>query len=66
MLCKDIEETAIRAAPPDQPALPDTVTYTFDGRIFVVKPVFKETSGDSVGSILLRLMQSELDKDNVV
>jgi hypothetical protein len=59
-------DSPISVALLEQAAPPDTVTYTVDGRLFVVKPVFKETSDESIGSILLRLMQSEFDKDNVV
>lgn len=30
--------------------------YDFDKNVFVVKPVFKENSADTLGTVLLRLM----------
>ena len=38
------------------------VTYAFEGRAFVVQPVFKESAPNTVGDILLRLMQSDLEE----
>ena len=34
----------------------ETTTYTIDNMSFVVQPVFKEKSNDTLGSVLLRLM----------
>jgi hypothetical protein len=44
--------------------LENTQTYTVDGKTFIVEPVFKNDSKDTVGSILMRLMQS--DRENAV
>lgn len=35
-------------------------TYTVDGRKFIVTPVFYEDGRESLGSILMRLMKSEV------
>ena len=42
--------------------LEKTTTYHIDGRSFVVKPVFKEDSANTFGSILLRLMQADFER----
>jgi hypothetical protein len=42
--------------------LEETRTYTIQGKTFIVEPVFKTDSGETVGTILLRLIQS--DKKN--
>ena len=42
--------------------LEETTTYHIEGRSFVVEPVFKEESPDTLGSVLLRLMKSESEK----
>lgn len=44
--------------------LEETRTYTVEGKTFIVEPVFKKDSTDTVGSILMRLMQS--DRENAV
>ncbi|MFQ7291073.1 MAG: hypothetical protein ACLRQ0_02335 [Monoglobales bacterium] len=36
-----------------------TTTYDFDKNSFVVEPVFKEQAKDTLGTVLVRLMQSE-------
>lgn len=36
-----------------------TTTYGFDKNSFVVEPVFKEQAKDTLGTVLVRLMQSE-------
>lgn len=43
-----------------QNPLEDTRTYTIQGKTFIVEPVFKEDTGETVGTILLRLIQSDL------
>ena len=35
-------------------------TYTIDGKRFIVTPVFREDGRETFGSILMRLMQSEV------
>ena len=34
-------------------------TYNFDKNSFVVEPVFKEQAKDTLGTVLVRLMESE-------
>ena len=41
--------------------LEQTTTYHIDGRSFVVQPVFKEESSNTLGAILLRLMQADFE-----
>lgn len=45
-----------------QNPLEQTATYHIDGRSFIVQPVFKENGSNTLGAILLRLMQSEFEK----
>ena len=37
-------------------------TYHIDGRSFVVQPVFKQGNANSLGDVLLRLMQADCEK----
>ena len=34
-------------------------TYTLNGKVFVVTPVFRKEAPETLGSILFKLMQSE-------
>jgi len=34
-------------------------TYTFDKRVYIVEPVYKENGSDSFSSKLIRLMKAE-------
>lgn len=43
--------------------LDEKTTYRFGNRSFVVEPVFKEQSPDTVGTVLLRLMQADSEKN---
>lgn len=36
--------------------LDETTTYAVENMTFIVQPVFKEKSNDTLGSVLLRLM----------
>jgi len=40
----------------DNAELKQSKQYDFDKNTFVVKPVFKESSTDTLGTVLLRLM----------
>ncbi len=40
-------------------SLDEKTTYRFGNRSFVVEPVFRKESPDTLGSILLRLMKAE-------
>ena len=40
-------------------SLEDKSTYQIEGKSFVVTPVFREDGHESLGEILLRLMQTE-------
>ena len=42
-----------------QNPLEKETTYTIKGKKFIVEPVFKKDAKDTVGSILMRLMQSD-------
>lgn len=42
--------------------LEEKTTYHIGERSFVVEPVFKKESTDTLGSVLLRLMKSENEK----
>ena len=42
----------------------ETMTYHFKGRTFIVQPVFKKENANTIGAILLRLMQAEQEKAN--
>jgi hypothetical protein len=42
-----------------QNPLEETRTYTVQGKAFIVEPVFKSEAKDTVGTILLRLIQSD-------
>jgi hypothetical protein len=43
-------------------SLEQATTYQIDGRSFVVQPVFKEDGSNTLGDVLLRLMQSDFEK----
>ena len=43
----------------DNAELEQSKQYDFDKNVFVVKPVFKENSTDTLGTVLLRLMTSD-------
>ena len=42
--------------------LEQTTTYQINGRSFVVQPVFKQENANSLGAVLLRLMQADCEK----
>ena len=44
--------------PQDNP-LKEETTYRFGNRSFIVEPVFKEETQNTLGCVLLRLMKSE-------
>lgn len=39
--------------------LSKTATYHFDGRSFVVTPIFRQEGHETLGCVLLKLMQTE-------
>ena len=41
--------------------LNEKTTYRFGNRSFIVEPVFKEETQNTLGCVLLRLMKSESD-----
>ena len=41
---------------------PEMLTYRIGNRSFIVEPVFKEESSQTLGEVLLRLMKSESEK----
>ncbi|MFV0361918.1 MAG: hypothetical protein ACK5LL_02380 [Suipraeoptans sp.] len=44
-----------------QSPLENTRTYTVQGKTFIVEPVFKEGAKETVGTVLLRLIQSDVE-----
>jgi len=42
--------------------LEKVTNYTIKGKTFIVEPVFKKDAKDTVGTILMRLMQSDREK----
>ena len=49
---------------PSQSLSEETATYHIKGRTFIVQPVFKKENANTIGAILLRLMQAEQEKAN--
>ena len=45
------------------PPLDQKTTYHIEGRSFVVQPVFKQENANSLGDILLRLMQADCENN---
>ena len=44
------------------PPLDQETTYHVNGRSFIVQPVFKDDNANSLGEVLLRIMQSDCEK----
>ena len=44
------------------PPLDQKTTYHIEGRSIVVQPVFKQENANSLGEVLLRLMQADCEK----
>ena len=44
------------------PPLDQETTYHVNGRSFIVHPVFKQENANSLGGVLLRLMQADCEK----
>ena len=44
------------------PPLDQETTYHVNGRSFIVQPVFKQKNANSLGEVLLRLMQTDCEK----
>ena len=42
-----------------QNPLEETTTYVVKGQTFIVEPIFKKDSKDTLATILMRLMQSD-------
>ena len=40
----------------------ETAVYYFKNRTFIVQPVFKKENANTLGAILLRLMQADCEK----
>ena len=45
----------------NQSPLEERTTYHIEGRSFVVQPVFKKENANTLGVILLRLMQADCE-----
>ena len=48
---------------PISPLLNQETTYHVNGRSFVIKPVFKQENANSLGEVLLRLMQADCERN---
>ena len=57
-----MEHTPAVKAEKGNPILAEPTTYHIGNRSFVVEPVFKKESPDTLGSVLLRLMKAESEK----
>jgi len=53
----------IKSEQPSPNPLEETTTYHFEGRSYIVQPVFKTEGGNTLGAILLRLMRSEYENN---
>ena len=51
-----------QTAPSKQNPLDAQTTYNISGRSFVVQPVFKPENNNTLGEVLLRLMQADCEK----
>lgn len=54
--------TKINGNPADtsgQNEIVSTSSYNVEGRTYIVKPVFKESSSETISSILMKLMQAD-------
>ena len=56
------EKPAFQNVPKQNQVQLEQMTYRFGNRAFIVEPVFKEESPDTLGSVLLRLMKAEHEK----
>ncbi len=56
------EKLAIPDSRKTNPPLNEKTTYHIGNRSFVVESVFKEESPETLGSVLLRLMQTDSEK----
>ena len=62
---ENIDESGKAAAAKEKPGekakhdLNEKTTYRFGNRSFIVEPVFKEETQNTLGCVLLRLMKSE-------
>ena len=45
-----------------RPPLNQETTYHVNGRSFIVQPFFKQENANSLGEVLLRLMQADCEK----
>ena len=54
--------TEIKSEQAYQNPMEETTVYHFEGRSYIVQPVFKTEGSNTLGAILLRLMRSEHEK----
>ena len=47
----------------NQSPLEERTTYHIEGRSFVVQPVFKKENANTLGAILLRLIQADCENN---
>lgn len=53
----------IKSEQTSQNPMEETTTYHFEGRSYIIQPVFKTEGGNTLGAILLRLMRSEYENN---
>ena len=51
-------------SPTQQNPMEETMTYRIEGRSFIVQSVFKKENANTLGEVLLRLMQA--DRENKI
>ena len=56
-----MQEKRTKAGEKAKHDLNEKTTYRFGNRSFIVEPVFKEETQNTLGCVLLRLMKSESD-----
>jgi len=57
--CPKPKDNAKTPGTSGQTPLEDIRTYTIQGKTFIVEPIFKKNAKETVGTILLRLIQSD-------
>ena len=64
LLTGDLMQEKEPVSPTQQNPMEETMTYRIDGRSFIVQSVFKKENANTLGEVLLRLMQE--DRENKI
>jgi len=65
-MCKEIkcsDRCKNSSGHPGQAISDEPATYEVSGRHFIVQPVFSQTAGDTIGSVLVRLMRADAENN---